>query len=254
MGVGYALLFPTAAALLVFGLLQLLSGVGPVVVGGLAGCVLWATSSFRLLLEKTAEVSNLSDSDIVAARQALPALVGRETTNLTPPEVRSAAIESLAENLSDGFIGPVLAFVLLSFVSFPAAAAGATFVKAVNTMDSMFGYPGALGWGSARLDDVIMFVPARLTAVLIALAARKPAAVIDSREAATVTPSPNAGWPMCVMAAALNVALKKPGVYVIHESGDAPRHTDTQKALAITERAGYAWYGAIALVGVLRWL
>jgi adenosylcobinamide-phosphate synthase len=168
--------------------------------------------------------------------------------------IRSAALESLAENLSDGLVAPLSAFVALSFVSVPAAAAGAAFVKAVNTMDSMLGYPGPFGWGSARLDDLVMFVPARISAALLGLAAGDPDAAFRARRYVHKPASPNAGWPMGTLAAALNVRLEKPGVYVLNDVAAEPTLRDGAKAITATRRAGIAAYALAALAGVLRWL
>jgi adenosylcobinamide-phosphate synthase len=259
-GAAVAAAFPLAAAAAVYGALWLAMAlpVPAAVTTGLtallAGIVLWTTSSLRLLLDVAGRVVEDSDADLEAARAALPALVGRDPGELSPPLVRSAAVESLAENLSDGLVAPLFAFGLLSFVSLPAAAAGATYVKAANTLDSMLGYPGAFGWGSARLDDLVMFVPARLTAVLVGLAAGDPDAPMRARRYAGVPPSPNAGWPIGAVAAALNVRLEKPRVYALNEVADYPTVADGRRAVEAVRRAGVAAYGAVALAGVVRWL
>ena len=254
VGALVAVALPLGAAALVHGLLGLAAPLHAVVVAVLAGVVLWITTSLRLLLDVGERVVADSADDLDAAREALPALVGRDVAGLSPELVRSAAVESLAENLSDGLVAPLFAFAALSFVSLPAAAAGATFVKAVNTLDSMLGYPGAFGWGSARLDDLVMFVPARLTALLVGLAAGDPDAPWRARRYARATPSPNAGWPMGALAAALNVRLEKPGGYVLNEVADHPTVADGRAAVAAVRRAGVAAYGTVALAGVVRWL
>ena len=254
VGAVLAVALPLAAAAIVYGALWVTTPLPGIVVSVLAGLVLWATTSLRLLLDLGARIVADSVDDIAAAREALPSLVGRDVETLSPELVRSAAVESLAENLSDGLVAPLLAFGLLSFVSLPAAAAGATFVKAVNTLDSMLGYPGAFGWGSARLDDLVMVVPARLTALLVGLAAGDPDAPWRARRYARATPSPNAGWPMGALAAALNVRLEKPGGYVLNELADHPTVRDGTDAVEAIRRAGLAAYGTVALVGVVRWL
>lgn len=254
VGALVAVALPLGAAALVYGLLWLATPLHAVVVSVLAGIVLWTATSLRLLLDVGERVVADSADDLEAAREALPALVGRDVAGLSPELVRSAAVESLAENLSDGFVAPLFAFAVLSFVSLPAAAAAAAFVKAVNTLDSMLGYPGAFGWGSARLDDLVMFVPARLTALLVGLAAGDPDAPWRARRYARATPSPNAGWPMGALAAALNVRLEKPGGYVLNEVADHPTVADGRAALAAVRRAGVAAYGTVALAGVVRWL
>ncbi|WP_254839125.1 CobD/CbiB family cobalamin biosynthesis protein [Natronomonas marina] len=253
-GAVVAVALPTAAAVLVYLPLSATAGLSGVVVAGLAGLVLWSSSSFGLLLEAGERVIEHSDADPEAARESLPALVGRDPGSLSPALIRSAAVESLAENLSDGLVAPVLAFVLLSFVSLPAAAAAAAFVKAVNTMDSMLGYPGDFGWGSARLDDAVMFVPARVTAALLGPAAGDPDAPWRARRYARKPASPNAGWPMGTIAAALDVRLEKPGAYVLNDISNLPTVADGEAALAAVRRAGVVTYILAAAVGVVLWL
>jgi adenosylcobinamide-phosphate synthase len=254
-GTVYALAVPVGCALVAYGGVRLVeTAVLPLAGALLAGLVLWVSSSVRMLLESARRVVELSDEDVDAARDALLALAGRDADELIPGLLRSAAVESLAENFSDGLLAPLSAFVALSFVSIPAAAAGAAFVKGANTMDSMLGYPGAFGWASARLDDLVMFVPSRLSALLVGLAAGDPDAPRRARRYAHSTPSPNAGWPMGALAAGLNVRLEKPGVYVLNEVSSYPTIADGRDALAAIRRASIAAYGCALIVGVIRWL
>lgn len=254
-GVVYALAIPLACAVAAYAAVQLASGtLLPLLGVFVAGLVLWISSSVRLLLESGRTVVEASDDDPETARTALLALVGRETDDLSPGLVRSAAIESLAENLADGLVAPLGAFVALSFVSLPAAAAGAAFVKGANTMDSMLGYPGAFGWGSARLDDLVMFVPARISALLVALAAGEPDALGRARRYVHKPASPNAGWPMGTIAAGLNVRLEKPGVYVLNEVADLPTVADGRDAISLVRRSAALAYAVALGVGVIGWV
>jgi adenosylcobinamide-phosphate synthase len=253
-GALYAVSVPLASASAAYGSVWLAGSIHPIAAAALSGTVLWLSSSLRMLLESARRVIDASGSDPDAARASLPALVGRNADDLSPELVRSAAIESLGENLSDGLIAPLSAFLVLSIVSLPAAAAGAAFLKAANTMDSMLGYPGAFGWGSARLDDLLMFLPARISALLLALAAGDPDAPLRARRYAYKPASPNAGWPMGTLAAALDVRLEKPGVYVLNDVAAEPTERDGYAAIAATKRAGVLAYALVALAGVLRWL
>jgi adenosylcobinamide-phosphate synthase len=107
---------------------------------------------------------------------------GRNASGLSAGEVRSAAVESAAENLADGLVAPLGAFAVLAPASIALATGAAAWVKAVNTLDSMLGYPSKPhGTASARLDDLVMWVPARASAIIIALAARRPAALTSAR-------------------------------------------------------------------------
>jgi adenosylcobinamide-phosphate synthase len=148
-------------------------------------------------------------------------LVSRPTADLTPDEVVSAAIESVAENLVDSVVAPLLAYAVGGL---PAAWA----YRAVNTADAMWGYRNVryerFGKAAARLDDLANLVPARIGAAAIAagaalvredgLGAGRVAGAQHRR-----TASPNAGWPMAAMAGALRVGLAKRGAYRL---GDAP--------------------------------
>lgn len=254
VGAFLAVALSLGAAVAVYLVVAVAALISATIAAVVAGLVLWSTSSLRMLLDIGEEAIEASDEDPERAAETLLALVGRETDDLSPPLLRSAAVESLAENLSDGLVAPLGAFAALSLVSLPAAAAGAAFVKAVNTLDSMLGYPGDFGWGSARLDDLVMFLPARISAAIIGISAGDPEAPLRARRYARLTPSPNAGWPMGTLAAALNVRLEKPGVYVLNEVADHPTLADGRAALAATRRAGIVTYGCVALVGVILWL
>ena len=143
------------------------------------------------------------------ARVAVSQIVGRNTANLSEAEVVRATIESVSENSSDGIVAPLF---YLALGGPPLAMA----YKAVNTMDSMIGYRSAkyedLGWASARLDDLVNWIPARLTAVAIAVAASwrlgsgRTSWKICWRDARN-HPSPNSGWPEAAMAGALGIQL-----------------------------------------------
>ena len=253
-GVLVALSLPLLGAAVAYVLVGLAAAVAPLLAAVLAGLVLFSATSLRMLTDAARTVVDRSESDLDAAREALPALVGRDLTDLSPELVRSAAVESAAENLSDGLVAPLLAFAVFAGVSLSAAAAAAAYVKCVNTLDSMLGYPGAFGWASARLDDLVMFVPARVTAVIVAFAAGDPDAPLRARRYAGKPPSPNAGWPMGALAAGLNVRLEKPGVYVLNDVANLPDADRAREGIAAVDRAGVAAYGLVALWGVLLWL
>lgn len=244
------------------------------------GVLLFTTISLRLLLATVEEVVELSESDLDRARRRLRALAGRDAETLTPAQVRSAAIESAAENLSDGLVAPLVGFVggvalggVLAVVgesiavgiggSLPSpilllgvAAGVSTWVKAVNTLDSMLGYPHKpIGWAPARLDDLVMWLPARCCAVVVALAATDPDAVRRAREHARTPASPNAGWPMATLAAVLGVRLEKPGYYTLTYGPALPGVADATRGVAIVRRAGWLVVGfASVSAGVVGWL
>jgi adenosylcobinamide-phosphate synthase len=157
----------------------------------------------------------LARGNLPEARARLAMIVGRETAQLQPEEIRRAVIETVAENLADGVVSPLFYTLLLGLP-------GLFLYKAVNTMDSMVGYKnyryGKFGKVAARADDLLNLLPARLTAFLIVAAAavagldHKCAWRILCRDAGKAS-SPNAGWPEAAMAGALGVRLGGPSTY-----------------------------------------
>lgn len=211
----------------------------------LAGLALFSTTSLRMLLALSRAVVDRSESDPDAARGAVRGLVGRERADLSPGELRSAAVESAAENVADGLVAPLGAFAVGARISLPAGAAAAVWVKAVNTLDSMLGYRSKpVGRASARLDDAVMWLPARVAAVLIALAGRAPGALAAARRGRHATASPNSGWPMATLAAVLDVELRKPGAYRLNPEAELPSIAEGRRGVRIVALAGL---GAFAL-------
>ena len=217
---------------------------GPVIEGAALSLLI----SLRGLARAARGVATaLVAGDLEAARAAVGFhLVSRPTGRLDTEQVASAAIESVAENLTDALVAPVCFYLLFGL-------AGAAAYRVVNTADAMIGYrDGALEWFgkvAARLDDALNFVPARLAALGIVVGAA--VAGEDARGAWRVlrrdgarTASPNAGRTMAAMAGALGVTLAKPEAYRLG-SGRAPSAHDIGRALAV-----FAW--AVALtVGAL---
>jgi adenosylcobinamide-phosphate synthase len=155
----------------------------------------------------------LEQGDMEKARRELSMIVGRDTENLGESEIVRACVETVAENTSDGITAPL-------FYAFIGGAPLALFYRAVNTCDSMLGYKNntyrEFGWASARLDDVVNYVPARLTAMVMVLVhggrrMRHCFRVLfrDARK----HPSPNSGWPEAAMAALLGVQLGGTNTY-----------------------------------------
>jgi adenosylcobinamide-phosphate synthase len=166
-------------------------------------------------------------------RERLSWLVSRDVAQLTQAQVRESAVESLAKNLNDSVVAPIFWFVLLDL---PDAA----LYRFANTADAMWGYRGVYkgqnwqwaGKWAARADDVMSWLPARLTALLLAAVTGR-AALGRLRCEARRTPSPNSGWPMAAMALSLGVRLQKPGAYVLNDPGRAPLPADTLRAIDI---------------------
>lgn len=244
------------------------------VVGGtlaVAGCLLWllidhsgimlpalliwvAVAVRDLLHESGAVLTHLRRADLPAARTQVARIVGRDTADLDEPEVVRAAVETVAESACDGIIAPLCwtAVCALPLAAWAAlhpdgatwhiavyAPLGALFCRAVNTLDSMLGHKDDryrhFGWAAARLDDLVMFVPARLTALLMLLAAPRPRPPLAAmlalvRRDAPRHPSPNAGWPETAAAAALGVQLGGTSFYDGIEV-DYPRFGDATRTL-----------------------
>lgn len=184
------------------------------------------------------------------AREGLKHLVSRDASSLSAPLVAAAAIESVAENTTDSYVAPWLAFAIFGL---PGAAA----YRAINTLDSMLGHRGKyeyLGKASARLDDVVNFIPARVSALLILAAGaltRLPAAsgwkiLIRDRN---LTASPNAGWTMSAMAGLLGSRLEKVGHYRLGWGMPEPKVEDIDKAVRVAEIG--AILGLVTALGVL---
>jgi len=179
----------------------------------LFGILAWPLIAFRALYDHVAAVRDcLRAGNIEAARRAVSMIVGRDPQQLDEAGIARAAIESLAENASDGVVAPVLWGVLLGLP-------GIIGYKAINTLDSMIGHRNerhrAFGWGAARIDDAANFIPARLTALLFALLAgsRRQQATSCMIKDARHHRSINAGWPEAAMAGALSVRLCGPRFY-----------------------------------------
>jgi adenosylcobinamide-phosphate synthase len=233
-----------------------------------AGLLLKPALSLRALLAAGAAVERaLGAGDLPGARRLLAwHLVSRDTAHLSASEVAGAAIESLAENLSDGFVAPALYHAL--------GGVGAAYAyRLVNTADAMLGYrTPELEWfgkAAAHADDALNLVPARVTALLVALAAAagtgsvRRALRVAGRDAGR-TASPNAGWPMAAMAGALGVRLDKrretpaargavgPGIgdylYVLNATGRVPAVADLRRTRRVVAAA--AALGAAACAGV----
>lgn len=255
VGSGMAVFVPVAA-----GGLAWLAAVGLREVGSIAyvavGSVLLSTTfAVRGLARAAGRIRSAMESDDgEEARRSLGSLVSRDTRALAPPLVAMAAIESVAENTTDSFVGPWLAFALFGLP-------GAFAYRAINTMDSMIGYRGRyehLGKASARLDDLVNLIPARLSALLMLFAGRLfcglPArrgwriALRDRR----LTASPNAGWTIGSAAGLLGVTLQKTGHYRIGDGLRDPTPADIGAAVRLASAVAGAAVPVVIAVMALR--
>ncbi len=216
-------------------------GLGGVYGGFLAalllGFALKPLLAWAMLKSEVQAVEAALGISLEAGRARLAWLVSRDVTTLTEAQVRESAIESLAENLNDSVVAPIFWFVLLGLP-------GAALYRFANTADAMWGYRGVrngqvwewAGKWAAWADDVLSWLPARLTAVLL-MAVAGCGRWRELVKQARLTPSPNSGWPMAAMALAVGIRLGKPGVYTLNEPGCAPQTADTVIALSFARNA-----------------
>jgi len=164
----------------------------------------------RSLAEHVSAVARALGRDLGEARTAVGQIVGRDTGEMDVNDISRAAIESAAENLSDGVVAPALFYLVFGLP-------GILVYKIVNTADSMIGHRTerheAFGWAAARLDDLLNVIPARLTALIVVLLDGRRAAWREIARDAGLHRSPNAGWPEAAMARSLGVALAGPRSY-----------------------------------------
>ncbi|KAA9007044.1 adenosylcobinamide-phosphate synthase CbiB [Histidinibacterium aquaticum] len=204
----------------------------------------------RSLCDHVSAVARDLRISVGEGRRAVALIVGRDTTGMTSADISRAAIESAAENLSDGVIAPAFWFLV-------AGLPGMLAYKAINTADSMIGYRTprheAFGWAAARTDDLVNLVPARLTALLLWLASGAPRWSSLARDA-RLHRSPNAGWPEAAMARALDTTLSGPRSYhgerrdfpFVHPEGNRDPGPDTIDAAV--RKLWSAWALGLAAV------
>jgi len=250
-GVLISLTVVTLFAVPAYFLLSYLRGVNFaafIVVGAL---FLKLTFSFKGLRKTALKVKSLLlNEKLGESRFELRALVSRDTKTLPKPLLVSATVESVAENSCDSFVAPLFYFLIFG-------VPGAIAYRAVNTLDSMIGYHGRyeyLGKFASRLDDVLNYIPARLTAILLVLAAflsrhggRRAWQVALSDH--SKTESPNAGWPMAATAGALNIQLEKVDYYKLGGANATLAPEAIDSSLSLTRIAVMLWISICFTVG-----
>jgi adenosylcobinamide-phosphate synthase len=211
--------------------------------------------AWRMLRDEVAAVDAALAQGSEAGRARVARLVSRDVSAMDAHEVRETAIETLAENLNDSVVAPLFWFAV-------AGLPGAVVYRFANTADAMWGYRGRWEWAgrwAARADDVLSWLPARLTAVLVwPFGGRRggprclPRGWRALASDAALTPSPNGGWPMGAMALRLGVRLRKPGVYALNAAGRSPEAADMASALVVAGRAAWLALGAAVVICGLR--
>jgi adenosylcobinamide-phosphate synthase len=179
---------------------------------------------------------DLLKKDLAAARRSVSMIVGRDPENLSEEEVTTAALESLSESFNDGVVAPAFWLVI-------GGLPGLAVYKIVNTADSMIGHRDEkyknFGWASAKFDDLLNYIPARISGLLIVIACRR--GLITMLRQAKLHDSPNAGWPESAMAGGLGIKLGGPATYSgevlmrpIFGSGESPTLKDFKKGIRIS--------------------
>lgn len=239
---------------------EVLAGLLPAIVCGVLGSCLLAQRSLHDHVEAVAAA--LEQEGIGAARRSVSMIVGRDTAELDEAAIGRAAIESLAENFSDGVVAPL-------FWLGVAGLSGGIAYKAINTADSMIGHKSprhlAFGWAAARLDDLVNLPASRLSMLWLAIAAMFIPGASPQRAWRTAMrdaghhQSPNAGWPEAAMAGALGLRLAGPRVYdgeltEDHWMGDGRAEltaADIRNALKLYRTACFVQIAVLAILYVL---
>lgn len=215
------------------------------------GVLLKPCFAWRMLHDEVQAVDRALTVSLQSGRDQAARLASRDVQALDDAGVRETAIETLAENLNDSVVAPLFWFAV-------AGLPGAVVYRFANTCDAMWGYRGRFEWAgkwAARADDVLSWLPARITAAVLAprwMFARH----LRLRAEAARTPSPNGGWPMAAMALHLGVRLRKPGVYALNAGAPSPGAAQhalaLQRATAAAQRALGVMLVLAVLVAMLR--
>ncbi|MEE8168678.1 MAG: cobalamin biosynthesis protein [Candidatus Hydrothermarchaeales archaeon] len=208
-----------------------------------AAWILKLQFAWRSLSEHAKEVSKCIQNDLERARKAVSKMVGRDTGTLDEGHVISAAVESIGDSSVDGIVAPLFYYLVVGSILGPAlGVAAAVFYRAVNTLDSELGYKkkgySNIGFFPAKLDDVLNYIPARITSLLILLSSIllgenwKGSAKIFLRDRKK-TLSPNSGHAMSALAGALGVQLEKIGYYRLGDGNAELRREHIGRALRL---------------------
>lgn len=241
-----------------------------VIAAGIMGWVLSALPDFGLieviivavllahksLVQHVMNVAVALAKDLSSGRAEVAKIVGRTTDHMQPGDVARATIESAAENFSDGVIAPALWYLVFGLP-------GILIYKVVNTADSMVGYKTEkhrdFGFAAAKLDDIMNWVPARFTGLLICLTSNPRKSIDIVLKDAPLHRSPNAGWPEAAMAAVLNIALAGPRFYdgkkvdypYVNASAQHQLDPDDIRRSIATLNIVWAGFSVVLLLGAL---
>jgi adenosylcobinamide-phosphate synthase len=203
----------------------------------ISSILLSTTFSIKFLINSADNVKTDLNNNIDNAKKSVSYLVSRDTSQLSYDKIISAVIETLTENITDSVVSPI-------FYTFILGVLGGITYRVVNTLDAMIGYKNPkninIGWFPAKLDDILNYLPARITGILIILAAFilklnwRNSYKIMIRDAKT-TPSPNSGYPMAATAGALGIQLTKPGCYKLGDPNNNLKSETITEAIQLTK-------------------
>jgi adenosylcobinamide-phosphate synthase len=252
-GIAIVLITITAIALLVYFAITYIQSVNTILYIVVSAVLLKFTFSLRGLKREANSVKTLiAQNKLPEARTRISSLVSRDTAGLRKGELISATIESVAENSCDSFVAPLFYFLLLGIP-------GAVAYRVINTFDAMIGYHGKweyTGKFAARLDDIVNFIPARITAFIIMLATllcrKNPVNAwrVMLRDHSK-TESPNAGWTMSALAGALGIQLEKDGYYSLGDSRNSLSIASIDDSLKLILIVALIWSLLLLLTQVI---
>ncbi len=209
-GALFSIILILSSYLVLFFIIKGLDYVNPYLSIAFSSVVVFFCLAGKTLIDEVRNVFVAVDSSVEEGRKQVARIVGRDTSALSPQQIRTAALETLSENLSDGVIAPLFWFILLG-------VPGMFAYKMVNTLDSMIGYKSdrykQFGCWAARIDDVANYIPARLTSLLMIVVSGKISLLSFVRKFGSQHASPNSGYPEAALAGILDCRFGGSNVY-----------------------------------------
>lgn len=242
--------FTVIISCLILFVILLISSVNEYLLIAVYSIILSSTYSIKMLLSTAKDIENDLKQNINKARQSVSYLVSRDTDKLTEEFIVSATIESMTENITDSYIAPIFYFIFVSVIFMILKIDNCMILLFIpfiyrisNTLDAMLGYTSDellnIGFVPAKLDDILNFIPSRLSGLFVVLSAYllrydgKNAFKIMKRDAKKC-PSPNSGYTMAPTAGALNIQLVKKDTYILGDNTNEINVLDISKAINLT--------------------
>lgn len=209
-GALFSIILILSSFLVIFFIVKGLNYINPYLSVAFSSLVVFFCLAGKTLIDEVRNVFVAVDSSVEEGREQVARIVGRDTSALSPQQIRTAALETLSENLSDGVIAPLFWFILLG-------VPGMFAYKMINTLDSMIGYKSdrykQFGCWAARIDDVANYIPARLTSLLMIVVSGKISLLSFVRKFGSQHASPNSGYPEAALAGILDCRFGGSNVY-----------------------------------------